>query len=394
MKRAWQAAAMFLVAFAPAAADVSFSLIPDRVILLGLQGRNANLLSLDAATGKVRWERNILDFGNALWLEQGLVADRRGFVALGVGANKLVVIDSRNGAMVSETRVETQQYQALLATDGDRIYASGYLTNHTICLDSHSGRIEWESKANGLLYVVQDRVVAVNYRAGSVSSLDRRTGAEGWSKTIRGMVLAAAAETIVVTDYTTQRTVALSVASGEELWAIPQPCSTGTIVGELAILCEQGGTVRAVELSGGKERWTASPAVREQRRLLPSGEVVLAAGIGSGHIAAYDARTGRELYTLQGGAANNRAPCVLATNGRTAVLVRPRESKVLAVDVRSGSVLWEVRTAHIPYGVILARSMAVVGADGQFLGIEVRTGRRVWATPGPRITMFYGFALR
>jgi outer membrane protein assembly factor BamB len=400
MKRALQAAALALVALVPVAADVSLASAPERLAMLGLRGRNGKLVFLEAATGRIRWERDVADFGNALWLEQGLVSDRRGIFALGEGANKLIGIDSRRGTAVWETRLDTQQYQALLATDGDRFFASGYLTDRMICVDSRSGNVEWESRANGQLHVVKDRVVAVNYRTGGVSSLERRNGADGWSKTIRGMLLAASGDTIVMTDYNTQRTMALDASTGEQLWSSPQACYNGSIVGDVAVLCDQAGQVRALELAGGKERWTASPALREQRKIVPAGDVILAAGVSSGNISAFDLQTGRELYRLQGGPANNRMPCILATDGRAAFIVNSRENKVEAVEVRSGRVLWEVRSgpagasSRSPYGVVLTRTLVVVATDGQFLGIEARTGRRVWEAPGPRMNMFYGFVTR
>jgi len=386
--------AVTLAALLPLAADISHAAMPDRVVALCLRGRNGKLVVLEGATGRVRWERDIADFGHALWIHQGVISDERGTVVLAAGAQRLVGLDARSGSVNWEAKLENQQYQALLATDGKRVFASGYTIDRTLCVEARTGRVEWEATAGGQLYLIGDQLLAVNYRQGGVASLDSKTGREVWKKSVRGMVLDVTSDLVLMTDYNTQQTHAIRASTGEVVWSAGQLCYNGAMAKEVTFLCDQAGVVRTVETSSGKERWTSSPAMREQRKIVAVGEVVFAVGTGSGNIVCLEAKSGRELYSVQGGPVNNRIPTSFAADARSAYIINMRDSKLVCVDSKSGNISWEVKTNRTPQGVVLTRNLAVVATDGQFLGIEARTGRRVWETPGPRMSMFYGFVTK
>lgn len=394
MKRIVLVGAATLAGLLPLVADISHAAIPDRVVALCLRGRNGKLVVLEGATGRVRWEHDIADFGHALWIHQGVISDQRGTIVLAAGTQRLVGLDARRGSVEWEAKLENQQYQALLATDGKRVFASGYTTDRTVCVEARSGRVEWEARFSGQLYVIGDQLLAVNYRQGGVASLDAKSGRETWTKPIRGMLLDVTGELVLMTDYNTQQTHAIRSSTGEIAWSIGQLCYNGAFAKETTFLCDQAGVVRAVETSSGKERWTSSPAMREQRKIVAVGDVVFAVGTGTGNIVCLEAKSGRELYSVQGGPVNNRIPTSFAVDARSAYIINMRDSKLVCVDTKSGNISWEVKTPRTPQGVVLTRNLAVVATDGQFLGIEARTGRRVWETPGPRLSMFYGFVTK
>lgn len=163
----------------------------------------------------------------------------------------------------------------------------------------------------------------------------------------------------------------------EVAWRVDVPDRTplqGAVVAtrDVVVTFSADGTVRCFEAASGARRWlavldhgvTASAAVASGRIVVPTADGVV----------ALDARDGHEAWRIVSDYGCRAAPAIV---GRTAY-VALRNRGVAALDVRSGTILFERKLA--PQGALLGDAdLLVTGAeDGTFRALDPKDGRDRW----------------
>lgn len=195
---------------------------------------------------------------------------------------------------------------------------------------------------------------------------------------------------------------ALDARTGTERWraAAGAPiASTPAVAGGLVYVTTRGNRLLAVSAATGRVSWsrdlgadlgahglwdyyTSSPILRDG---------VLYVGSGSGGVYAFEAASGRQLWRHDAGARVRSSPAVTAS----LVVFGAMNGHVTAVDRRTGETRWDFATdgaglkfadyGYDPTSVMVSPSVAdgvvTIGArDGQFYGLDLATGRRLWQT--------------
>jgi outer membrane protein assembly factor BamB len=199
---------------------------------------------------------------------------------------------------------------------------------------------------------------------GNLYALDARTGAERWRLAAGGAIAStpAVADGLVFVTTRGNRLLAVAAATGKPRWSR-----------------DLGPELKPNSLW---DYYSSSPIPRDG---------VLYVGGGDGGLHALEARTGKPLWRAEAGAKVRSAPAVgesLAVFGTTA-------GHVLAVDRRTGERRWDFATdgagfkfadyGYDPTSVMASPSISegvvTVGArDGQFYGLDLATGRKLWQT--------------
>jgi len=187
---------------------------------------------------------------------------------------------------------------------------------------------------------------------------------------------------------------------------VPSPVAPRVAVDDRQVYVMSEGRVRAYDPTLRTQRW--SVALPSFGSLAVGGGLVFADD-GFAHLHAYDARTGKRVWSAP-------APRPLTWGGRAPVstpllFLRRAEGVVLgatvndvrAWDARTGRPLWKVGAMDPtgPFAVDggIAAFTARTGLDGSARGVEVRTGRTVWFLPsggsplrvaGGRVFLFDG----
>lgn len=158
-----------------------------------------------------------------------------------------------------------------------------------------------------------------------------------------------------------QWALAVDAESGEERWRTPLanayqnamgdgPRATPCIAGSQVFTCTGEGVLTALNLADGKVQWTCHPVADLGGKpaeygmscspLVVDGQVVVIAGAPQATVAAYDASSGKQLWTAgQGDAAGYSSPTLLTVNGREQIVVFSGAS-VLGIDPQTGTRLW------------------------------------------------------
>ncbi len=163
--------------------------------------------------------------------------------------------------------------------------------------------------------------------------------------------------------------------------------SSAALAGDMAIVGDASGTVRALRLADGATAWEfraggpvlATPAAS-------AGRVVF--GAGDGQVYALDAASGRPLWTFR-----TEAPivaCPLVAEG--VVYIGGSDGAFRALDASSGRLLWRydgldgfVETRPLLYG-----GLVIFGAwDMNLRALDAKTGRLVWSWRGDRPGLLY-----
>lgn len=95
-----------------------------------------------------------------------------------------------------------------------------------------------------------------------------------------------------------------------------------------------------------------------------------------GRVSAYDAASGRSLWSVESKAAVSGGP----GNGEGLVLVGTSDGEVLALDEGSGAERWRVRvSSEVLSAPVAAQGVVVVRTvDGKLFGLDVHEGKRLW----------------
>jgi outer membrane protein assembly factor BamB len=249
-----------------------------------------------------------------------------------------------------------------------RIYTMD-IEAEVMALDAETGSRIWRSELSkddgnegilgGGLAVNRGRLFATT-GFGDVIALDAETGREIWRKRMTGPIRAAptvrAGRVFVVT--VTNELFALSEDDGRQLWT-------------------HSGLTEVAGLIGG-----AAPAVDNEVVVVP---------YTSGEVVALRAENGRVIWseTLSALRRSDAVTALSHIRGRPVidrglVYVVANSKRTVAIDLRTGTRLWEVPVGG-RHGVWVAGEFAyLVTQDGELVCLTRRGGRIRWVTQLPR----------
>lgn len=187
---------------------------------------------------------------------------------------------------------------------------------------------------------------------------------------------------------------AFDKTTGKSLWDVELevPISGGVGVYEDALLLgSSDGFVLRVDATSGEVLWTSSLSGEVMSAPQSNGQLVLALTL-DGKLQGLDFDTGELVWTYDSNVPvlTLRGSCTPVLNGDDAY-IGFANGRVLAFDIATGGIVWEVRVA-IPQGrseiervVDIDGSMTLVGNElfaasyqGRLVAIDVSEGRKLW----------------
>lgn len=304
-------------------------------------------------------------------------------------------------------------------------------------------RRAWTYDAGSLVEfppVIGDGRAIVGTNAGLALALDVRTGRELWRVALRGRVASSPALAGDLALFTTTRgdVLALDQATGRREWRrrLGAPVeSSPLVVAGTAYIGTLSGAVIALDAATGGVRWRARAPGDVKASLALAGRTVVV-GDYAGRVSAYRARDGRLVWrtespgeALRGAGRFYAGPAVAYgrvyignVNGRVIALDRDTgeiawvrvlgdyvyssaavaddlvyvgsyDRNLYALDAVTGRVRWTVDFGERISGspsvigdVVYASTLARTPSEGRTLGLDARTGRRVFSFPDGRYT--------
>jgi len=260
--------------------------------------------------------------------------------------------------------------------------------------NSRSGRVTGSPVvAGGRLYAVDgvSRLVAIDVASGnriwsfvSEPDDDRSGGGSGGGAAVDG------GRVYFATGY--GQLVALDAATGKEIWRFQMsaPARSGPAVAQGRIFATTiDNQTHALDAATGRRIWqhagisesagfigAASPVV--------DGSTVLV-GYSSGELFALRAESGRVLWsdTLSGVNRTGQVSAMADIRGRPAVdrgrvYVSTQSGRTVALDLRTGTRVWEQEIGSLGQPWVAGDYVFVMGVDGEIACLQRRDGRAVW----------------
>jgi outer membrane protein assembly factor BamB len=249
--------------------------------------------------------------------------------------------------------------------------------------------------ADGRLYAVDavSRLTAIDARTGSrIWSFDgepeddRSGGGSGGGVSVDGD------RVYFATGY--GQVVALDAKQGKEIWRfqLTAPARMGPAIanGRLFVTTIDNQT-HAIDATTGKRIWQHSGIQESAGFIGASSPVVegtsVLVGYSSGELFALRAETGRVLWsdTLSGVIRTGEVSGMADIRGRIAVdrglaFVSTQSGRTVAIDVRSGTRVWEQELGSLGQPWVAGDFVFVMGVDGDLACLQRRDGRAVWVT--------------
>lgn len=314
-----------------------------------------------------------------------------------VAARGVTALDAATGEPLWEMD-RTEGSAGPPAVAGDLVFhASGSGSSTSVVARSlEDGREAWRAFVDdgvpgGL--VVADGLVYAATTAGEVVALEVDTGVERWRSEVGGRLEAtpAVADDLVLVAGEERQTgvvtvFALDAATGgrpEWRFATPGPAlpaSAPASDGNRVFVATSEGVLRALDLDGGGEAWTADTRAAVSDRQVPaaSSPLVVADRL---HVYAFEPGDGEERWTflladlrvLPGGRRNTLSPSSPAVLGGAAI-VGDTSGVLSAIDVETGRRIWIRDLGPGPLGAVVAGGDLVLattlGPGGSVIGLE------------------------
>ncbi len=230
--------------------------------------------------------------------------------------------------------------------------------------DAQTGKTLWrkqmdvpeddeEAFGGGLAYA--DGLLYASTGYAKVSAFNASNGQEIWRANLTGPARAAptVAEARVVVVTIDNRVTAFDADTGEEAWT-------------------HAGFTEVAGLLGA-----ASPAIADNTAIIPysSGEVY-AVRVANGRVSWSDSLTSARRVDALSALADIRARPVI---DRGVVFVVSHSGRMLAIDLRTGSRIWDRRIASVQSPWVAGEFVFVITVDQALLAITRRGGRVRWA---------------
>ncbi len=286
------------------------------------------------------------------------------------------------GAPIGSQAVVVGTTVYVVSTDG---------TLHAVDLDNGTEQWSVEVGADALgSPEIADGLLIVGADDGAHAfALD--DGAERWAATETGTVRGAPAIVAHTAIFASNDglATALDTRTGTVLWTrtLDAPDDTSVAASDdLAILGLQDGTVVALAVSDGTERWRTDTGdgARIGTPTIAGGRVYIATldggGPGTRHIAALDLATGRVLWRFASpGDKPSYTPAV--ADGRA--ITEGEDGSVTALDETNGAVLWQVKAPGLVEVVPAVAGGVLYGASngGVAFALDAATGAERWQVP-------------
>ncbi|MEP6638084.1 MAG: PQQ-binding-like beta-propeller repeat protein [Chloroflexota bacterium] len=230
---------------------------------------------------------------------------------------------------------------------------------------------------------------------GTVHALDLGTGHERWKVALG--VEAHSSPTVIdglVIVGTDDGVHALRAADGTAAWSTP---GIGPVGGALAVTEETGvfadgtGTVGAIDIRTGKLTWKRDEGAPDTRSVATDGQVAIV-GIDGGTIIALSLADGTERWrTGPGDPAGVGSPTI--ADGRVFAATGlgsegPGTHHLVALDLATGKLLWRYASPKdvAVYTPAISDGRAIVdGEDSTVTALDPATGKVVWTSPAPGV---------
>lgn len=197
-------------------------------------------------------------------------------------------------------------------TDGETVYAIAPTAHRAVALDANSGDVRWEFSIDDLPLaspyrpVLWDDTVYVVGFPTTVAAIDAETGERRWAVGLEQIDLlapTATAEGILVPG--NRQVSLLDHDDGDVLWEYTHDgnADDGTVaVADGTAFCTDGtGTLHAIDLEDGSERWTAETEYPFQTSPSVADGVVYLADFWWDELLAFDTETGDRRFTYDDG---------------------------------------------------------------------------------------------
>jgi outer membrane protein assembly factor BamB len=286
------------------------------------------------------------------------------------------------GAPIGSQVVVVGKVVYVVSTDG---------TVHAVDLDT--GRQQWSAsigaETHGALEVVDGLVIVGGENGAHAFAVS--DGRPAWTAAKAGTVRGAPAIVghTAVFDSDEGMATALDTRTGAVLWSQPLGAPDDTSVAALdglAIFGLQDGTVVALAVADGTERWRAESGdgARIGTPAIADGRVYVASlddnGPGTHHIMALDLKTGTLLWRF---ASPGDRPAYTPAIADGRAITEGEDGNVTALDAATGAVLWQTKAPGLVEVVPAIADGVVYGASngGFAFAFDAATGTERWRLP-------------
>jgi outer membrane protein assembly factor BamB len=314
-----------------------------------------------------------------------------------VAARGVVALDPATGDLLWETD-RTEGPAGSPAIAGELVvHASGSGSSTSVVARGlEDGNEAWRAFVDADVpggLVVADGLVYAATTAGEVVALEADTGEERWRSEVEGRLEAtpAVVEDLVLVAGEDRQTGVVTVfaldaaTGGRPQWRFSTPgptlpASAPASDGERAFVATSEGVLRALDLDGGGQVWTAEMRAAVSSRQVPAAASPLVVadrlhlyGLGPGDGEERWTFLLADLRALPGGRRNTLSPSSPAVLGEAAV-IGDASGVLSAIDLDTGRLVWRSDLSPGPLGAVAVGDDLVfattLGQGGSVIGLE------------------------
>lgn len=360
--------------------------------LLEEMGRGGDVATLQAALAALEiapsWFAELsLTAPEPLWCAAGAWAERRPYPTVIDGlafvgdASTIAALDETTGQRLWSTKLGDERFYRVEHVDGDRLVIQRHRPDRVTVLDRTSGEEIWSRKQaegqrvarvwNG---IVLERFPKESEGLDAFIAISLASGDELWRFRLPasyGNLLNPAGEMLVID--AKDEIVGVDVATGEEAWRRPRKCQ-GTVLPDGRFLTQVDDSVCALDVADGSPVWCVEDARGFKKHLIDGDRIYVITWRSK--VIAIDLATGSDLW---------RAPADMYGDAqalhRTADLLLIRSGKIfMALDPDTGEPIWDQGTDELATDVreVPGAPVLVFGGRKAAYGVDASTGRLQW----------------
>jgi outer membrane protein assembly factor BamB len=169
--------------------------------------------------------------------------------------------------------------------------------------------------------------------------------------------------------------VALDWQTGDTVWSVPLAVTSPLLTADGGIYVGVGDSLRALDGTAGAERWRAQSAGTVLALARAAGGPIVAAG--AGFVQAFEANTGRAIWTRQLPPAGDATGVALSG---TAAFVGYGDGRLVALALADGREIWNRALGGRPSPPLAHERSVYVGAtDNRFYAFDAKDGDVRWS---------------